>query len=148
MRSGRATAAYIIAAFLVFSAKGAAPYGLSPRAPVGAFLNSQMPPTRPGAGSGDYTVLDAFPNLTFEDPTFMTAEPGTNRLYVSGRQGTIHWFVNIAGTTSKTLFLDLRTHTQGYEDCGLLGFAFHPEWRQVGSSNRGYFYFWYQYTTN
>src|ERR1043166_3283176 len=148
MRSGRATAAYIIAAFLVFSAKGAAPYGLSSRATVGAFLNNQMPPTRPGIGSGDYTVLDAFPNLTFEDPTFMTFEPNTNRLYVSSRQGAFYWFTNSASTTSKTLFLDLRTHTQGYEDCGMLGFAFHPEWRQVGSSNRGYFYVWDQYTTN
>jgi len=127
---------------------GAAPYGLSSREPIGAFLNNQMPPTRPGVGSGDYFVYEAFPNLTFDDPTFITFEPGTNRLYVLGRQGTIHWFVNSPTTTTKTLFLDLRTRTQGFEDCGMLGFAFHPEWRQPGSTNRGYCYVWYQYTTN
>ena len=125
---------------------GAAPFGLSSRPPVEAFL--QMPPTRPGIGTGDYFVYEAFPNLTFDDPTFMTFEPGTSRLYVLGRQGTIHWFVNSPTVTSKTLFLDLRTRTQGFEDCGMLGFAFHPEWRQAGSTNRGYCYVWYQYTTN
>ncbi len=107
-----------------------------------------MPPTRPGIGTGDYTVTDPFPNLTFEDPTFLLAEPGTNRLYVCGRQGTIHWFVNNPATATKTLFLDLSARTQGFEDCGLLGFAFHPEWHQAGSSNRNYIYVFYQYTTN
>ena len=53
-----------------------------------------------------------------------------------------------AGFHEKKFFLDLRTHTQGYEDCGMLGFAFHPEWRQPASPNRGYIYVWYQYTTN
>jgi uncharacterized repeat protein (TIGR03806 family) len=132
----------------VLNVLAADPYGLNSRAPVGAFLNNQMPPTRPGVGSGDYTVVDPFPNLTFEDPTFLLAEPNTNRLYVCGRQGTIHWFVNNAGTTTKTLFLDITSRTQGYEDCGLICFAFHPEWRQPASSNRGYIYVWYQYTTN
>src|SRR5262245_28539077 len=88
---------------LILNVFGADPYGLNSRAPIGAFLNNQMPPTRPGVGSGDYTVTDPFPNLTFEDPTFLLAEPNTNRLYVCGRQGTIHWFVNNPGTTTKTL---------------------------------------------
>jgi hypothetical protein len=121
---------------IAISAWGAAPYGISSRAAVGPFLNDKMPPTRPGIGSGDYTVEDTFPNLTFEDPTYLTHEPGTNRLYVTGRQGTIHWFVNNPATTTKTLFLDLTTRTQGYEDCGLLGFVFHPEWRQPDATNR------------
>ena len=126
----------------------AAPYGLSSRATVGAFLNNQMPPTRPGIGSGDYTMMDPFPNLTFADPTFLLAEPGTNRLYVSGRQGTIHWFVNNPATTTKTLFLDLSTRTQGFEDSGLLGFAFHPEWRQASSSNRNWGQLWFPASHN
>lgn len=147
MRSRGTALICCIVLSMAFISEGA-PYGLSSRASVGAFLNNQMPPTRPGIGSGDYTVLDPFPNLTFDDPTFLLAEPGTNRLYVSGRQGTIHWFVNNPATTTKTLFLDLSTRTQGFEDSGLLGFAFHPEWRQVGSSNRNYIYVFYQYTTN
>jgi uncharacterized repeat protein (TIGR03806 family) len=132
----------------VINAFSAAPYGLSSRAPIGAYLNGQMPSTRPGVGSGDYTLTDAFPNLAFDDPTFMLVEPGTNRLYVCGRQGTIHWFVNSPGTATKTLFLNVSNRTQGFEDCGLISFAFHPEWRQAASPNRGYIYTWYQYTTN
>jgi uncharacterized repeat protein (TIGR03806 family) len=128
--------------------RAAAPYGLTSRAPIGAFLNNQMPSTRPFAGSGDYGMIDPFPNLTFEDPTFLIAEPRTNRLYVCGRQGMIHHFVNSPAVTTKTLFLDIRTRTQGFEDCGLISMAFHPEWRQAGSPNRGYLYVWYQFTTN
>jgi len=142
--------AAIVGLVVSFALNGfsAAPYGLNSRAPIGAFLNGQMPPTRPGVGSGDYTVVDAFPNLVFDDPTFMLAEPRTNRLYVCGRQGTIHWFVNSPGTTTKTLFLNITNRTQGFEDCGLISFAFHPQWRQPSSPNRGYIYVWYQYTTN
>jgi uncharacterized repeat protein (TIGR03806 family) len=148
MQPGRIAAILGVVLSLACVARAAAPYGLSSRPPVGAFLNNQMPPISPQTGSGDYTVIDPFPNLTFEDPTFMLAEPNTNRLYVCGRQGTIHWFVNNPSTTTKTTFLDIRTRTQGYEDCGLICFAFHPEWRQAASPNRGYCYVWYQYTTN
>src|ERR1043165_7490013 len=100
MQPGRIAAIVGVLLLCAFAASEAAPYGLSARAPVGAFLNNRVPPTRPGIGSGDYTVLDAFPNLTFEDPTFMLAEPNTNRLYVCGRQGTIHWFVNTPGAAT------------------------------------------------
>ncbi len=146
----RISFATLFVALMCFAMPGwcAAPYGLSSRAAVGPFLNDKMPPTRPGVGSGDYTVEDIFPNLTFEDPTYLTYEPGTNRLYVTGRQGKIHWFVNNPATTTKTLFLDLSLRTQGYEDCGLLGFAFHPDWRKPDSTNRGHIFVWYQYTTN
>src|SRR3954470_7518806 len=82
----------------------AAPYGLSGRAAVGPFLNGAMPSTRPGNSIGEYYTEDAFPNLTFNDPTLLIAEPGTNRLYVLGRQGTIHFFINDPNTTTKTLF--------------------------------------------
>ncbi|HWN94875.1 MAG TPA: hypothetical protein VNT99_07570, partial [Methylomirabilota bacterium] len=148
MHPGRKAFLGSLIMWLAVDAFAAAPYGLVSRAALAPFLNHQMPPTRPGAGSGDYTVLDAFPNLTFEDPTFMLAEPNTNRLYVCGRQGTIHSFVNIPGAATKTLFLNLTNRTQGYEDCGLICFAFHPEWRVATSTNRGFIFVWYQYTTN
>jgi uncharacterized repeat protein (TIGR03806 family) len=129
-------------------ALAAAPYGLTSRATVGPFLNGQMPSVRPGTGNAQFYTDEAFPNLTFEDPTFLLAEPGTNRLYVLTRQGAIYHFVNNPSTSTKTMFLDLRTQTQGFEDCGMLGMAFHPQWRQAGSPNRGYVYVWYQFTTN
>jgi uncharacterized repeat protein (TIGR03806 family) len=121
-------------------------YGLDSRAPVGAFLNNKMPPI--AGPTGDWTVTVAFPNLTFEDAVFLIPEPGTNRLYVGGHQGMIWFFQNSSNVNSKTVFLDIRSRTQGYESCGLLGMAFHPEFRQPGSTNRGYVYVYYSYSSN
>ncbi|MDB6018478.1 MAG: glucose/sorbosone dehydrogenase domain protein, partial [Pedosphaera sp.] len=123
------------------------PYGLEVRPPVGAFLNGALPRVAPGP-SGAWTTVNAFPNLTFQDPAFLVGEPGTNRLYVCGREGYIWFFTNNPNTATKTLFLDLHAHTQGWDDCGLLGMAFHPEFGQAGSTNRGYIYVCYQYTAN
>lgn len=121
------------------------PYGLSGRAPVVPFLD-KFPKAAPGAASGGWTAGDAFPNLTFEDPIGLTPEPGSNRLHVCGRQGMIHAIANDPGTTEKILVLDLADVTQGYDDCGLFGIAFHPEFGRAGSPNRGYFYVCYQYS--
>jgi uncharacterized repeat protein (TIGR03806 family) len=144
----RRVALTVAVVLLCVSARAATSYGLTSRAPVGAFLNGVLPPTSPGAANQTFTYYEAFPNLTFEDPTFLVAEPGTNRLYVGSRQGAIYFFVNNPNTTTKTMFLDLRQKVQGYEDCGLINMVFHPQWKQAGSPNRGYLYVWYQYTTN
>lgn len=93
-----------------------------------------------------YVTVNAFPNLTFEDPTCLLPVPGTNQLLVAGRQGELWTFVNSAATTTKTLLLDLRAHCQGWSDSGVLGVAFHPQFGQAGSPNRGYIYVWYCYT--
>jgi uncharacterized repeat protein (TIGR03806 family) len=121
-------------------------YGLDSRTAIGPFLNNNMPPV--AAATGDWTVAVAFTNLTFEDAVFLTPEPGTNRLYVCGHEGVIWFFQNDPNVSSKTVFLDIRSRTQGYESCGLLGMAFHPEFRQAGSTNRGYFYVYYSYSPN
>jgi hypothetical protein len=65
---------------------------------------------------------------------------------VCQREGTIIFFDNAPGTTNKTTFLDVRSRTQGYDDCGMLGMAFHPEFRMPGSTNRGYVYVYYNYS--
>lgn len=93
-------------------------------------------------------TVPAFPNLTFEDPTFLTAVPRTNLLCVLGRQGFIWIFQNDPNTTNKSIFLNLTNQNQGYDDCGLLGMAFHPEFGLPGSTNRGYVYVYYQYSPN
>src|SRR5438477_9116880 len=123
----------------------AKPYGLDTRQPVGPFLNNIMPTTTPGV-SGTWKTVKAFPNLSFQDPTYLCAEPGTNRLYVCGREGYIWYFSNDPNATEKNLFLDLHWHVQGWDDCGILGMVFHPEFGKAGSTNRGYVYVWYQYT--
>src|SRR5690349_4475110 len=113
----------------------AQPYGLETRAPISAFLNGILPPAAPAPATGGWTTVEAFPSLTFDDPVFLTYEPLTNRLYVCERQGRIWRFVNSPSTSSKTLFLDLTAQTQGWDDCGVMGIAFHPEFNQPGSPN-------------
>jgi glucose/arabinose dehydrogenase len=107
-----------------------------------ASLHAQ--PTSPTGQA--YVTANAFPNLTFQDPTVFMAEPGTNRIFVCEREGKIWCFDNSPATTTKTLFLDLSSQTQGYSDSGLLGLAFHPQYGQAGSPNRGYVYVYYNYT--
>jgi hypothetical protein len=123
----------------------ASPYGLETRSPVGAFLNNRLPPVSIDA-SGGWVTVSAFPNLVFEDPTSLIRGPGTNILYVCGRQGMIWCFANDPGVSNKTVFLNLTNRTQGYDDCGLTAMVFHPEFGRAGSTNRGFFYVWYQYS--
>jgi uncharacterized repeat protein (TIGR03806 family) len=134
----------VLVVLLVCPAVLAQPYGLSQRPAVGPFLNGILPPAAASASGWEAAV--AFPNLTFDDALVLLPEPGTNRLFVCERQGKIFHFPNISTTTNKVLFLDLTAKTQGYNDCGVLGFAFHPQYRVPGSTNRGYVYVYYTYS--
>tara|TARA_R110002020_G_scaffold361823_1_gene574288 strand:- start:17887 stop:20460 length:2574 start_codon:yes stop_codon:yes gene_type:complete len=84
------------------------------------------------------TYQDAFPNLSFEYPTeIMNANDGTNRLFVLEQAGRIKVFQNDQGTTVANTFLDIQSTVSfsSGQEIGLLGLAFHPNFRQ----NR-YFY--------
>jgi uncharacterized repeat protein (TIGR03806 family) len=76
----------------------------------------------------------------------MLPQPGSNRLWVIGRQGHVYSFVNDPDTTAQTVVLDLSAQTQGMGDCGLLGFAFHPDFGKAGSPNRNFVYLYYNYS--
>jgi uncharacterized repeat protein (TIGR03806 family) len=123
----------------------AQPYGLDSRATLAPFLNGAMPSGIP-VTAGDWTAVNAFPNVSFQDPTWVTSLPGTNKLIVASREGYVWSVVNDPTITTKSLFLDLSAHTQGWNDSGLLGLAFHPQFGQAGSPNRGYLYIYYSYT--
>jgi glucose/arabinose dehydrogenase len=110
---------------------------------IGSFPMRAQPSSTNGQA---FTAVNAFPNLTFDDPTCIVPLPGTNRLYVCGRQGQIWFFNNSPTAAIKTLFLDLSAHTQGWGSSGLLAMAFHPQFGQAGSPNRGYVYVAYTYT--
>src|SRR5262245_8131203 len=126
-------------------ASAAEPYGLRQRADIGPFAGGRLPSTAI-VQTGNWNVVEAFPNLSFDDPTALVPEPRSNRLYVSSRQGKIFRFVNDPETSKCVEFLDLTDVTQGWDDCGLLGFAFHPEFGKAGSPNRCYIYVWYHYS--
>src|SRR5262245_46004131 len=79
-------------------------YGLATREPVGPFWNAKLPERLPDRG--EFSVVNAFPNLTFEDPIGIMREPHSNRLWVYGRQGLVYSFNNSSGATQTTTVLD------------------------------------------
>jgi glucose/arabinose dehydrogenase len=90
----------------------------------------------------DFTIEEAFPNLNFNQPVgIYNAGDGTNRLFVVEQSGIIYVFDNSQNVTSAIVFLDIRdrVNDEGYEE-GLLGLAFHPNYK-----NNGYLYV--DYTT-
>jgi uncharacterized repeat protein (TIGR03806 family) len=133
--------------FLLFGLLGtvvsAQPYGFDQRVAVGPFLNNTLPRKEQSA---TWSAVVAFPNLTFNNPTYLVAEPRSSRLYVLEQNGRIYSFTNNASTATKTLFLDLTAVTQSHSDCGLLGLVFHPDFGLAGSTNRGYVYVCYTYS--
>ena len=84
------------------------------------------------------TYEQAFPSLSFEFPLeIQNAGDGSNRLFVVEQSGKIKVFQNEKNTTQQNTFIDLSkiiTFNSGQE-IGLLGLAFHPNYKQ-----NGYFY--------
>ena len=87
---------------------------------------------------GNFTGVEkAFPNLHFERPVdLQQPNDGNNILYVVEQAGKIYSFKNEKGVEEKKLFLDItgRVDNSGNEE-GLLGLAFHPDFK-----DNGYFY--------
>lgn len=89
-------------------------------------------------------VVQAFPNLFFEQPTeIQNAGDGSNRLFVCEKFGRIRVFENRADVESSTLFLDLEERVETASEMGLLGLAFHPDY-----AVNGYFYVNYNINRN
>ena len=89
--------------------------------------------------NADYNVVNAFPNLTFNDPVgIYAANDNSNRLFVVEQEGRIKVFDNSSSTNDTQMFLDITSIVNqdgGYTEEGLLGLAFHPNY-----SENGYFY--------
>lgn len=84
-----------------------------------------------------YKAVVAFPQLSFTRPVDLQHAPdNSNRIFVVEQAGVISVFPNSESSSSKTTFLDIREKVddQGNEE-GLLGLAFHPDYK-----NNGYFY--------
>jgi len=98
-----------------------------------------------GNAAADDAVVDtplavstqrAFPNLDFERPIVVThAGDGTNRLFVAEQEGIIKVLKNDQETDEATVFLDIDercVYADNQNEEGLLGFAFHPKFKQNG----------------
>ena len=82
-----------------------------------------MPEVAP-AISGNWSAVNAFPNLLFTNSVGLTSIPGTDQLCVWEREGRVWSFENSPDTTQKKLVVDLHNQCQGWDDSGLLGVAF------------------------
>jgi len=85
-------------------------------------------------------VQNAFPNLSFSLPVFLThAGDNTNRIFVVQQHGQIKVFPNDSNAITSQVknFLTVNTITNSGE-LGLLGMAFHPDYE-----TNGYFYVYY-----
>ncbi|KXK55102.1 MAG: PQQ-dependent sugar dehydrogenase [Chlorobi bacterium] len=78
-------------------------------------------------------------SLTFQAPVEITsARDGSNRLFVLEQQGIVRVFANTPTATSADTFIDIRKKIIVGSELGLLGIAFHPNYK-----NNGYFYLSY-----
>ncbi|MBA4851294.1 sorbosone dehydrogenase family protein [Emticicia sp. BO119] len=86
--------------------------------------------------SREYQAVVAFPNLTFSSPVeFTHAGDGTNKVYVIEQRGVIRVFDNVSTTSQAAVFLDIDARVDAGGEMGLLGLAFHPDFK-----TNGYFY--------
>jgi glucose/arabinose dehydrogenase len=75
----------------------------------------------------------AFPNLTFDQPVeFVSPDDGTNRNFVIAQKGKIHVFKNEANIKTAPVFLDITNKVTSGGERGLLGLAFHPDFKKNG----------------
>ena len=78
-------------------------------------------------------IQHAFPNLTVEMPVDIeNASAGSNRLFVVEQQGIISVFPNDSSSTNNKIFLGISSKVLGDGELGLLGLAFHPDFRNNG----------------
>lgn len=96
----------------------------------------------PAFCTAQYKLKQAFPALSFLQPTdFQQPPDGSNRNFVLTQQGIIYVFPNDSSVQKAKVFLDLTGKVKYGGELGLLGLAFHPDYK-----NNGYFYI--NYTTD
>lgn len=83
-----------------------------------------------------YQLQEAFPNLGFEQPVDLQhSGDGSNRIFVVEQPGRIRVLANTATAAAAKLFLDIGDRVSNGGEMGLLGLAFHPDYK-----NNGFFF--------
>lgn len=86
-----------------------------------------------GRSSFEVDMVDAFPNLSFSNPVYLShSGDGSHRLFVVEQRGTIQVFDNDFGVTESTTFLDIQDRVIFDGEMGLLGLAFDPNFKSNG----------------
>ncbi|MCE7061360.1 sorbosone dehydrogenase family protein [Dyadobacter sp. CY343] len=79
------------------------------------------------------TSAEAFPSLKFDSPVELVQAPGdSTRFYVIEQEGTIRTFPNTSNVPSAPVFLDITSKVTSGGERGLLGLAFHPDYKTNG----------------
>ncbi len=90
-------------------------------------------PPRPADPAGA-TLERAFPELSFKQPVFALQAPGdSSRIYVVERGGQVHVIDPSVTPVTRSVFIDISDRvTAEYDETGLLGMAFHPDFATNG----------------
>jgi hypothetical protein len=92
----------------------------------------------PVSASG-FVIDRIFTNLSFTQPVDLQhSGDGTNRIFIVSQAGRIFVFENVPAVTSADTFLDVSDRILSGGEQGLLGLAFHPDYR-----DNGYFFVHY-----
>lgn len=95
-----------------------------------------------GQDNNTNKIVEAFPHLSFDQPVdIQSPKDGSGRLFVLSQQGMIYEFDNHSESKTIEVFLDIRNNVLYGGEQGLLGLAFHPDYK-----NNGYFFI--DYTAN
>jgi glucose/arabinose dehydrogenase/mono/diheme cytochrome c family protein len=117
--------------------------GQSPvlRPSVGAGFDGAFPVNPPAPQTG-WTVVNAFPNLSFQNPMGIAQMPGSSLVVVWEREGRVRAFANDASSATAAVILDISAKVQGWDDCGLLNLAFHPQFDLGDPAHRQVFLYY------
>ncbi|WP_193211045.1 Ig-like domain-containing protein [Luteolibacter marinus] len=111
--------------------------GLDTPHAVAPFFNGTFPVSAPGSASG-WDTENAFPNLTFVDPLWLTEVPGTNDLLLVGKNGQLWRFENDPAVTQGEVVkvLEWEAKTQSSEDQGFYSLVFHPGFETAAEAEK------------
>ena len=93
-------------------------------------------PAGNGSQTQTYNLTEAFPGLIFDMPVELTSpDDGTDRIFVVEQKGVIQVFQNSSAEQKSMVFLNIEKQVHSGGEAGLLGLAFHPDYK-----TNGYFY--------
>ncbi len=91
----------------------------------------------------NWEAVPAFPAIHFDNPVdFTHANDGTKRLFVLEQRGIVKVFENNPGVKTAAEFLNIKNKVSYGGEAGLLGIAFHPDFKK-----NGYYYLNYMRKT-
>ncbi|MBO0929900.1 PQQ-dependent sugar dehydrogenase [Fibrella aquatilis] len=98
-----------------------------------ACATEQAPNINPVNAAATVRVVNAHPSLNFDAPVLYTYAPdGTNRMFVLEQAGRIKVVDQATNASNATTYLDIKNKVAYGGEMGLLGLAFHPNFKQNG----------------